>query len=406
MENQKYPIGFWNILNATAGGEAAVQDWVDFGTTLTMSGVFRPGENKAEFLWMLDRCYEYGIRILITDARASYMEVPSGHYEENAKAVIADFAGHPAVYGFHLGDEPGSENTENAIAAVQTFRRLCPEKEAYLNLLPWYDGAEERVAAKTGYKDYLIDFVRRSGIRILSYDCYFQLEERHGKPIPTAWDTYYKNLRIFKEVAEETGVQLWYTTLAVGHMYYRCPTQDDIRWEINTAAACGVQALFYWFLYSGFYNANYRAAPINEVFQKTQTFDWISAENHIFQEIFGTLFTELQLEQVYHTVQAFGGYPLLEESEDPKLKRVYDVTEQPLLISRFHRNADPDHYYYAIVCNSVKAPACVYAEFQEELPIYEVRSTGGTVQLIPRGTMDTIQYWFSPGQMWVVAVPK
>lgn len=117
------------------------------------------------------------------------------------------------------------------------------------------------MAIQTDYKQYLLDFVRRSGIGILSYDCYFQLEELHGQLTDRALETYFRNLRIFQEVAAETGIELWYTTLAVGHMMYRCPTEDDIRWEINTAVAHGVQALFYWFLYSGFYNANYRVAP-------------------------------------------------------------------------------------------------------------------------------------------------
>jgi len=409
-DKKTFPIGFWNILHATAGGVDAVQDWKDFGATLTLSGFFHPGEDKEEFRRMLDRCYEQNIRIIVGDVRLSFPNVNNGHYEEDVREIVADFADHPAVYGFHLGDEPNGDQTENAIRAVQIFREICPHKEAYLNLLPWYSdqygGVEARVAIQSDYKSYLIDFIRRSGIRILSYDCYFQLEELHGKPTERAWETYFRNLRIFREAADETGVQLWYTTLAVGHMYYRCPTEDDIRWEISTAAASGVNALFYWFLYSGFYNANYRVAPINELFERTQTFDWVSTENRIFQDVFGTLFTELKLEQVYHIREAFGGYPLLGENDDPCIRSAMATNDVPLLISRFTREDDPDCYYYAIVCNSVTEPASVYVDLQRECEVYEVRSTGGTVAKRSRGICSRFQYWFAPGQMWVVAIPK
>lgn len=408
MVHNNYPIGFWNILHATQLGPEAVQDWVDFGTTLTTSGRYYPGQDKEKFIRILDACQEKGIQVLVEDARASYHNVDNGHYEEDARQVIADFAWHPAVYGFHLGDEPDGHQTEQAVRAVQVYKELCPEKQQYLNLLPWYSdqygGVEARVAIQTDYKQYLLDFVRRSGIGILSYDCYFQLEELHGQLTDRALETYFRNLRIFQEVAAETGIELWYTTLAVGHMMYRCPTEDDIRWEINTAVAHGVQALFYWFLYSGFYNANYRVAPINELFERTETFNWVSTENRLFQDVFGKLFTELKLEQAYHVGTAYGGFPLLEESRDPYVKKAYAANGVPLIVSRFRREADPDHLYYAVVCNSQREPASVYVEFHEPAEIFEVRSTGGKVTLSPRGLKESIQYWYAPGQMWVIAV--
>ena len=408
MGHNKFPIGFWNILTATCLGKEAVDDWVDFGTTLTTSGKYFPGQDKAKFIEILDNCHEKGIQILVEDARANYLEVGNGHYEEDARQVIEDFAWHPAVYGFHLGDEPDGDQTDQAIEAIRVYKRICPEKKQYLNLLPWYSdqygGVEARVAIQTDYKQYLLDFVRKSGTEIISYDCYFQLEELHGKLTERALETYFKNLRIFQEVAAETSVELWYTTLAVGHMMYRCPTEDDIRWEINTAIAHGVQALFYWFLYSGFYNANYRVAPINELFERTETFNWVSTENRLFQDVFGKLFTELTLDKAYHAGQSYGGFPLLDESSDENIKKVYATNGVPLIVSRFNRESDPEHIYYAIVCNSQREPALVYIDFQKPMEVFEVRSNNSNVTLSPRGKLEQIYYWYGPGQMWVIAL--
>ncbi len=408
---RKFPIGFWNILNADDLNEKAVEDWADFGATLTISPIYSPSQDKAAFIRMLDACADRGIKLIIWDTRADYNRVDQVDYEQDVRAMLSDFAAHPAVYGFHLGDEPNGDQTEKALLASQIFHKLCPDKKGYLNLLPWYSdaygGVEARVAISGDYKQYLIDFIRRSGLSVLSYDCYFQLEEHLGKPTKRAWETYFRNLRIFREAANETGAALWYTTLAVGHMYYRCPTQDDIRWEINTAVACGVNALFYWFLYSGHFNANYRAAPINELMERTETFRYISTENRIFQTVYGKLFLELKLQQVYHVGQSFGGYPLFEDVCEPNIARVYANNGVPLLVSRFRRDNDPSHLYYAIVCNSTAYPASVYLDWKCERSWYEVRcdlSKDGSPQLIPRGKSASLQYWFAPGQMWVIAI--
>lgn len=408
MAHKQFPIGFWNILRTSQFGPEAVNDWVDFGTTLTTGGVYSPEYGKENYWKVLDACAEKGIQILVEDTRMDYHKSGEPGYEDRVKEAIADFAWHPAVYGFHLGDEPDGHQTEDAIRAVQVCKRLCPEKKTYLNLLPWYSdqygGVEARVAIQTDYKEYLLNFVRRSGIDILSYDCYFQLEELHGKLTERALETYFRNLRIFQETAAETGVELWYTTLAVGHMFYRCPTEDDIRWEINTAVAHGVNALFYWFLYSGFYNANYRVAPINELFERTETFQWISTENRLFQKVFGKLFTELELEQAYHVKETFGGFPLLEESEDPYLQQVKSTTDMPLIVSRFHRKERDGYVYYAIVNNSMREPASVYITLKKPMEVFEMRGESGEIKHRPRGTMEEIQYWYAPGQMWVIAL--
>lgn len=408
MKHMEYPIGFWNILSATQLGPEAVSDWKDFGTTLTMTGQYDPSQDKERFIAVLDECARQNIRLLISDQRIGYDMAAQEDYRERVRQVVEDFGWHPAVYGFHLGDEPGAASTVNAIEAVRIFREVCPDKVPFLNLLPWYSdefgGVEARVAIQKDYKSYLLDFVRRSGIPILSYDCYFQLEELHGQPTERAWETYYHNLRIFQEAAAETGAELWYTTLAVGHMMYRCPTQDDIRWEINTAVAHGVQALFYWFLYSGFYNANYRCAPINELFEKTETFSWISTENRIFQQVFGQVFTRLKLDRVYHVLKTYGGFPLFDETSDAYIKRLYNKNQVPMVLSRFACEEMPEYTFYAIVNNTTDESTCTGIVFQKPVDVYEIRSGENAICFAPKGKQEEIAYWFSPGQMWVIAV--
>ena len=305
---------------------------------------------------------------------------------------------------------------EDAINTVKLFKELCPGKEVFLNLLPWWpklnDDGVLIAAAGDDYKEKVIDFVKKTGVNILSYDCYMQMcEKRRGVLDPLAYEAYYHNLNIFQSVAKETGSQLWYTTLAVGHGMYKCPDQDCFRWEINTAVAHGVNALMYWYMYADHYNFNYRLHPIDMLNQRTDTFRYVSTENRIFQEVYGAVFCKLQLERVYHSGTAFAGFPLIEEADTEIIKCVKTNVGTPMIVSRFNNPDKPDYIYYAIVNNSqteaVKADIYLNCEVSE---VYEVRSNGKGIEHL-KASFATPQsqkytYYYSPGQMWVFAFKR
>ena len=50
---------------------------------------------------------------------------------------------------------------------------------------------------------------------------------------------YFTNLREFEAASRRHGIPYWTTLLSVGHFRYRCPREDDMRWQVSTAAAHG-----------------------------------------------------------------------------------------------------------------------------------------------------------------------
>lgn len=422
MDNKNkhvFPIGFWHVNPATDVGMQIVDDWADIGCTLTLTGWYNAArESKEDFLKILDGCLEKDIRVIVCDLRLIFNKFNNVNYEEDMRQSLTDFGNHPAVFGFYLGDEPQESQMEDAVGAVKLLRKLCPDKEPFINLLPYVPGAQKDAdgsglvfSAQDNYKQHLLDFVRKSGVKILSYDCYMQMcESAPGVLEDGALDAYYENLRIFWEVAAETGVELWFTALAVGHGMYRCPTQDDFRWQINTAVAHGVKGLFYWYLYADSYNFNYRLHPVDMLYERTDTFRWVSAENRIFQKVYGSVFCELTLEKVYHVGKVYGGFPRLFSNSGEFIKSVWLKREDnSLIISRFRRESDPGRVYYALVNNDQRNPQWAKFKFSRNAKVFEVRSGGSYLNLIPKKTLnrdDELHYWFSPGQMWVISVEE
>ncbi len=417
MMKKVFPIGFWNTASAIKFGREGVQDWADFGTTLTMTGFYEYEPDKKKMTEILDECYAKGIQIILVDRRMTYENISSSDFETVMRQNIADFGSHPAIYGFYLGDEPGGNYIEDAIKTVHLFRELCPDKEPFINLLPWCPWHCEKTDDSimlsnhtTNYKEKIVDFIRRSGVRILSYDCYMQMQ---GRISSDKWlDAYFRNLNIFQEAAAETGAELWFTTLATAHGGYRCPSQDDLRWEISTAVAHGVQGLFYWFMYAEPYNINYRLHPINQFNERTDTFRWASEENRIFQMIYGSLFCELKLDKVYHIEKTYGGTPLLSEGNDEFIEEVrsYDEDENfvPAILSRFTREGD-DKIYYALVNNSTVSPTSTHIKFSDQVQYYRIQDNWEDIHVGLAATYEKGQerhFWCSPGQLWVFAVKK
>ncbi len=413
MNDHIFPIGFWNVLPATQFGVEGVKDWLDFGSTLTMTGFYDLETDKEKMLAILDECHKKNLKIIFNDRRITFNNYHAEDFRQIMQEDIDIFASHPAVYGFYLGDEPVEEQMEDTIATVKLFKELCPQKKAFVNLLPWVPWLNDSgliAASQDNYEDHLINFLERTGLDILSYDCYMQMcESSHGVLDATALDAYYYNLRIFKSAAAKTGAELWYTTLAVGHGMYKCPNQDDFRWEINTAVAHGVKSLFYWYFYADSYNFNYRNHPINQLFERTETFRWCSTENRIFQEVYGAVFCELEHEKTYHSIKAYGGFPLLEESNDEFISHIKTNVGTPMIVSRFTNEKDPDHIYYAIVNNSQCESLAAHIYFNQDVHISEVRGGGDCCALIDMGNRkkgEEITYYYSPGQMWVFAIRK
>ena len=394
---EKFPIGFWNYAPIEVFDEAKIQEWQDAGMTLTMGPEYTATpENVAHMKKILDWAQARGIKLILCDPRTHVSAPLAEDYAVRAAEVAADFSGHPATFGFHLLDEPDKDAFQPVCDAVGVAKRAAPQCHPFVNLLPWHVGAERRV----GYEDwgtYLDDFLKKSQAEFLCYDCYSQmLPEKSGLPM------YFRNLIQYQAAAKRAGVPFWTTILSVGHFHYRCPSEDDIRWQFNSAVAYGAQGILYFFFYMRNPNDNYRLAPVDEFWDRTPSFESLKRINKGFVKRYGRLFLDLTFEKAMQWPEAVSGCGLFEP--DDLIKEV-STGKYPVIISRFSdKQGRP---WLVLVNNSTEESADPVialngAGTQAFQMNWDQKETGESVE--KREDCVRISHWLAPGQMEVYRI--
>lgn len=387
----KIKMSFWNYVhtgNKHIDVEKAVADWEDLGMNLPMSFHFseRRGHNKQLFIKQLDECYKRGMQVIVDDERTDFRTLEKLGEEEFRKGVqraVADFAFHPAVYGFHVGDEPDGNQWEIAKTAYKIVLENAPNLKHFINMLPyWNDGDDSfqnclKVEDENGYCEKLTKFCKETNTKILSYDYYGQCSYFEPEKYK---DIYFSNLRIFSEAAKNTGADFYTTLLSVGHWSLRVPTEDDIRWQLFTAIACGAVGISWFFLYERNLDGSFRNAPIDLFWKKTQTYEYLSRQCNIAKEYYFKHFDRFEFLYAKHYYKTYGGFEEFTGDEDLKCIE-FKVNPSPLIISKFK---DKDgKIMFAVTNNNAKEPVSLTIHFGEKLGN---RSRYG---------------WYAPGQMKV-----
>ena len=157
-ENEAFPLMAWDY----AKDEATLQAMHDCGINAV---AFVPPH-------MLDVCQRYGLCAIVFDERVAGSDWSKPFDAEQARrnlpALIQQVNSHPAVYGYHLKDEPNPGEYSALAQACATVKELVPGKWPYINLLPG-DGPE--------YDTYLEQFITVCQPTTLSYDRYVLNED-------------------------------------------------------------------------------------------------------------------------------------------------------------------------------------------------------------------------------------
>ena len=337
-EEQHFPIGFWNYVPIAMQDASAVKDWSDAGMTLTMGPEFGRGDEEA-MLRILDAADRAGIRVILchADSYASALrEKGEERYRTELDRAMKPFRGHPAVYGFVVGDEPGIAEFDSFCRATRIQKELAPEWVPFGNLLPWYWGMEERVGFKT-WPEYLGAYVAESGSPLLCYDYYAHLRDCTWNPghQKDGINCYFHNLREFGEASRRHGIPFWTTVAAQGDVDVRVPTEDDFRWQLNAAVAHGAQGVLYYFLYMRKPHRACRVSPIDEHGERTETFARMSRVNRTFLKWQAPVVQNLSFVRASHLNEVYGGWPAFDGSGPVSEARA----EVPLIVSEFrHRD--------------------------------------------------------------------
>ena len=171
-----------------------------------------------------------------------------------------------------------------ALAACQKIQKeIAPHLHSVLN----HEGA-----MGPGRDEYLDRYAQLSDADVISYDCYVQIQNPNVQRV-RGIDRYFENLRIYREASLRNGIPFWNTIICIGHWMYSCPNLDEIRWQFNTSVAAGANGVswFHWYLPKPM--LNYRLPPVDEFWEKTQTYNDIRRVQQGFHKTYGGLFNRL-----------------------------------------------------------------------------------------------------------------
>ena len=220
----------------------------------------------------------------------------------------------------------------------------------------------------------LEDAIKETGLGQLCYDCYFQMFENNSED---GIGLYFHNLNMYREISRKTGVDYWTTLLSVGHWAFRVPSEDDIRWQISTAAAHGAKGIFWFYIYGRLLESSYHQSPFDQYYNKTETFDRLARQMRLFNDHFADRLANSELLEVYHAGRTYGGTPLYTPGviEGLFFKRNWGM---PMIVSKFKDKNGKE--FLLFVNNS-----------QNKIERIEGEYTGKKIFM-----------WFAPGQMQIV----
>ena len=205
--------------------------------------------------------------------------------------LIRKVNNHPAVFGYHLKDEPDGGQFAELSKSVALVRKLAPGKWPYINLPP---------GMGPGYDDYLKTFVKTCDPTVLSYDNY-----------PLGQDGsfsygYWANIAQMRNASLQHKLPFYTIMLTVAHLTYGEPTPTTLRLQAYGALAYGARGLCYYKFISRELPilespdlGDWRGAPLDQFHEKTVAWDWLRNLNHQIQNIAPQLL-KLRSDLVYH----------------------------------------------------------------------------------------------------------
>ena len=187
---------------------------------------------------LLDLCAQIGLKAIVTDGRVGPRMVQCDDWREQIARVVTDYANCPALYGYHLLDEPSSLLFDSLGQISREIKRLDPAHLPYINLLPTY--ANTKQLGAPDYKDHLARFGRITRPRLFSYDHYTLLKKGGIRT------DYYENMELVRAESVRTGIPWWYVHSSGAYSGYRAPTAAEMRWQLLTSLAYGAKGVSYW----------------------------------------------------------------------------------------------------------------------------------------------------------------
>ncbi|WP_152100626.1 hypothetical protein [Lacipirellula parvula] len=276
-----FPLMAWDY----ADDEETLQKMADCGINLV---AFVPPE-------ALDICHKLGIKAIVYQAGITPAHWAAPFNAEEANKTLPDLIkrvnDHPAVYGYHLKDEPDHSQFPELAKSVKVVHDLAPGKWAYINLPP---GMGE------GYDGYLDVYVNTCHPKILSYDNYPIGQEGNFSY------GFWANIAQVRNAGLRHNLPFWNIFLSSAHLTYGEPSEAALRLQAYGSLVYGAKGLCYYKFISRELPildapelGDFRNGPLDQFGEKTHTWNWMRNMNRQIQNMGPTLL-KLKSDVVYH----------------------------------------------------------------------------------------------------------
>ena len=240
-------------------------------------GLYRAHESVMK---SMDAAARQGIRVIISHP----------HLKDSTEKVVAALKDHPALYAYHVKDEPEVSDFQWLNDVVEKIRTLDPDHHSYINIYPNWAWGEEK------YAGHIEDFASQIDIPIYSFDHYPVTESDGQIHIRPQW---YRNLEEFSAMARRHGRPFWAFALTASHhlgppsppAFYPVPTLGQIRLQVFSDLLYGAQGIQY-FTYAGLVDS--------KTCQKTPVYDIIRQVNAEIKA-YSPVFCGCEVLGVWHT---------------------------------------------------------------------------------------------------------
>lgn len=352
MLENKYHLNFWYYVNIADQNDNLITLIEESGVNSVMTGQIpvMTDYNKGKISSFLKECDNKKFEVILNDHRFRLnrlKDVGEAEFRQGIKEAADFYSNFPAAKYALVHDEPAGTEWEILYSAFKIIRQETSLIEPFAALN--HCGSMNENAAINKLNEY----IDNTNTKILLYNCYSQCFREENEKLQGLVN-YFRNLRLFSSVAKEKNITLCMSLICCTHWNFRSISQDDLRWQLNVAAAHGVKG-FYWFSpFSRRYTGAFNGFPVDCNGEKTNLFYPFSYENKCFMETVAKKLEGYNLQETYHYFVSYGGFKPFEKGLDPVIEEVSTHYDYPLIISRFTNN---DKKQLIMIVNSSQSHA-------------------------------------------------
>ncbi len=317
------PILAWYSIPAGQSTVARYQEMKDAGINYSLSFY----ANAEELQKALDAASKVGVKII-----ASCPELKS----DPGKTVLR-FMNHPALAGYHLGDEPNIRKIPELGAWGREIQKIDNRHFCYANLFPNF--ADSNQLGTKSYEKYVDTYVKELPLRFLSFD-YYPVFKDHIAP------SWYQNLEQVSMAAAKAGLPFWAFALTTNYDedHVTPQTLAAMRLQVFSDLAYGAQGIQYFTYWSATSvdtppGEDQRGAPISVTGKRSVVYDRVKLMSKEIQNLSG-VFLGSKVIWVRHA--GLGRIPVgtIRMTSLPAPIKVLDSNGAPILVSVLQNGAN------------------------------------------------------------------